>query len=51
MNLAGRRNSSRTRGRQTVGGALPEAFPADIAAAVFEGVATRLRQAEYYLTE
>ena len=51
MNLAGRRNSSRTRGRQTVGGALPEGFPAGIAAAVFDGVTTRLRQVERYLTE
>lgn len=35
---------------ESVGGALPEGFPADIAAAVFDGVTTRLRQAERYLT-
>ena len=35
----------------SVGGTLPEGFPAGIAAAAFEGVTTRLRQAERYLTE
>jgi serine/threonine-protein kinase HipA len=35
---------------ESVGGALPEGFPADIAAPVFEGVTSRLRQAERYLT-
>ena len=36
---------------ESVGGALPEGFPADIAAAVFDGVTTRLREVERYLTE
>lgn len=35
---------------ESIGGMLPENFPADIAAAVFEGVTARLREVERYLT-
>ena len=36
---------------ESVAGKLPEGFPADMATPVFEGITSRLRRAERYLTE